>query len=99
MPCGSVFGRFLYLNLWESMDTTKFNLLPNERLESFWDALRLSIRTFLCFKIVRNGMKLFAFIFPACYRIRFGRLPPAGCPVNLGQPWSTLVNLCTAVAT
>ena len=30
---------------------TKFNLLPNERLESFWDALWLGIRTFLCFKI------------------------------------------------
>ena len=43
-------------NPWKSMsdykiDTTKFNLLPNERLESFWDALWLGIRTFLCFKI------------------------------------------------
>ena len=27
------------------------NLLPNERLESFWDALWLGIRTFLCFKM------------------------------------------------
>ena len=33
------------------IDTTKFNLLPNERLESFWDALWLGIRTFLCFKM------------------------------------------------
>ena len=46
-------------NPWKSMeihvgckiDTTKFNLLPNERLESFWDALWLGIRTFLCFKM------------------------------------------------
>ena len=43
-------------NLWESkenykIDTPKFNLLPNERLESFWDALWLGIRTFLCFKM------------------------------------------------
>ena len=43
-------------NLWESrekqkIDTAKFNLLPNERLESFWDALWLGIRTFLCFKM------------------------------------------------
>ena len=29
-------------------ETTKLNLLPNERLESFWDALWLAIRTFLC---------------------------------------------------
>ena len=47
---------------WESMeihgsmekykiDTTEFNLLPNARLESFWDALWLGIRTFLCFKM------------------------------------------------
>ena len=39
-------------NLWESMekykiDTAKFNLLPNERLESFWDALWLGIQPFL----------------------------------------------------
>ena len=27
-------------------------MLPNERLESFWDALWLGIRTFLCFKIL-----------------------------------------------
>ena len=62
MPCGSVFGRFLCVNTWKTMeihgnpwksiwnykiDTTKFNLLPNERLESFWDALWLGIRTFL----------------------------------------------------
>ena len=33
------------------IDTTQFNLLPNERLESFWDTLWLGIRTFLCFKI------------------------------------------------
>ena len=26
-------------------------MLPNERLESFWDALWLGIRTFLCFKM------------------------------------------------
>ena len=43
-------------NPWKSMwnykiDTTKFNLLPNERLESFWDALWFGIRTFLCFKM------------------------------------------------
>ena len=43
-------------NPWKFMwnykiDTTKFNLLPNERLESFWDALWLGIRTFLCFKM------------------------------------------------
>ena len=43
-------------NPWKSMekykiDTTEFNLLPNERLESFWDALWLGIRTFLCFKM------------------------------------------------
>ena len=42
--------------LWESrekqkIDTAKFNLLPNERLESFWDALWLGIRTFLYFKM------------------------------------------------
>ena len=56
-------------NPWKSMekykiDTTEFNLLPNERLESFWDALWLGIRTFcvarfvrleqLCGKISRN---------------------------------------------
>ena len=55
MPCGSVFGLFcvyIYGNPWKKykIDTTKFNLLPNERLESFWVALRLGIRTFLCFK-------------------------------------------------
>ena len=43
-------------NPWKSMekykiDITKFNLLPNERLESFWDALWPGIRTFLCFKM------------------------------------------------
>ena len=45
-------------NPWKSMwkyniDTTKFNLLPNERLESFWDALWLGIRTFLCLKVCK----------------------------------------------
>ena len=30
---------------------TKLNLLPNERLESFWDALWLGIRTFLIFTL------------------------------------------------
>ena len=29
-------------------EIAKLNLLPNERLESFWDALWLGIRTFLC---------------------------------------------------
>ena len=29
----------------------KLNLLPNERLESFWDALWLGIRRFLCFML------------------------------------------------
>ncbi len=29
-------------------EITKLNLLPNERLESFLDALWLGIRTFLC---------------------------------------------------
>ena len=33
------------------IDPTKFNLLPNERLESVWDALWLGIRTFLGFKM------------------------------------------------
>ena len=59
MPCGSVFSLFcvwIHGNPRKSMekykiDTTKFNLLPNERLESFWDALWLGIRTFLCFKM------------------------------------------------
>ena len=58
MPCGLAFNCFcveIHENPWKSMekykiDTTKFNLLPNERLESFWDALWLGIRTFLCFK-------------------------------------------------
>ena len=31
------------------MDSEKLNLLPNERLESFWDGLWLGIRRFLCF--------------------------------------------------
>ena len=62
MPCGLVFGRFEFKSMeshgnpWKSMekykiDTTKFNLLPNEHLESFWDALWLGIRTVLCFKM------------------------------------------------
>ena len=33
------------------MDSAKLNLLPNERLESFWDGLWLGIRTFLCFML------------------------------------------------
>ena len=35
------------------IDTTKSNLLPNERLESFWDAVWLGIRTFLCFNVCK----------------------------------------------
>ena len=35
------------------IDTTELNLLPNERLESFWDALWLGIRPFLCLIEVR----------------------------------------------
>ena len=31
------------------IDFLKFNLLPNEPIESFWDALWLGIRPFLCF--------------------------------------------------
>ena len=31
------------------IDFLKFNLLPNEPIESFWDALWLVIRPFLCF--------------------------------------------------
>ena len=49
MPCARYSAVFVcqYLeihgNLWKSMekykiDTTKLDLLPNERLESFWDA-------------------------------------------------------------
>ena len=34
-------------------EANKLNLLPNERLESFWDALWLGIRPFLCL-IVEN---------------------------------------------
>ena len=33
------------------IDITKFNLLPNERLESFWDTLWLGIGRFLCFML------------------------------------------------
>ena len=47
------------------IDTTEFNLLPNERLESFWDALWLGIRTFLCFKMSNwshFGVKFIDFI-------------------------------------
>ena len=33
-------------------DATKLNLLPNERLESFWDALWLGIRTFFVFQMI-----------------------------------------------
>ena len=32
-----------------SVDITKINLLPNERLESFWDTLCLGVRAFFCF--------------------------------------------------
>ena len=42
------------------IDTTKFNLLPNERLESFWDALCLGIRTFLCFKVCKIATTLWS---------------------------------------
>ena len=31
------------------IDFLKFNLLPNEPIESFWDALWLGIRPLLCF--------------------------------------------------
>ena len=69
MPCGSVFGCFVFKSMeshgnpWKSMekykiDTTQFNLLPNERLESFWDALRIGIRTFLCFEVCKTGTTL-----------------------------------------
>ena len=45
-------------NPWESrenykIDTAKFDLLPNEHLESFWDALWLGIRTFLCLEVCK----------------------------------------------
>ena len=40
------------------MASAKLNLLPNERLESFWDALWLGIRTFLCFKVCKIGTTL-----------------------------------------
>ena len=39
------------------IDITKFNLLSNERLESFWDALWLGIRTF-CVSRCRTGVTL-----------------------------------------
>ena len=32
-----------------------FNLLPNECLESFWDAMWLGIWTFSCFKVCKIG--------------------------------------------
>ena len=47
MPCGSVFGRFCVFSI--KIDFLKLNLLPNEPIESFWDALWLGIRPFLCF--------------------------------------------------
>ena len=40
------------INVECEIDTTKFNLLPNERLERFWDALWLGIWTFLYFKML-----------------------------------------------
>ena len=34
-------------------ETTRLNLLPDEHLASFWDALRHGIRPFLCLIVVR----------------------------------------------
>ena len=44
--CGSVFGRFCIS--FQENNFLKLNLLPNEPIESFWDALWLGIRLFLC---------------------------------------------------
>ena len=51
MPCGLVFGRFPVLlsdRLSSIAHDVKLNLLPSERLESFWDALWLGIQPLLC---------------------------------------------------
>ena len=35
------------------MESAKLNLLPNERLESFWDGMWLGIQKFLCFMLLK----------------------------------------------
>ena len=59
-PCVSVFGRLCVLTVEclhcrsdgdSESETTKLDLLPNERLESFWDALWVGIRMFLCLTV------------------------------------------------
>ena len=40
---------FYYCRQNVKIDFQRFNLLPNEPIESFWDALWLGIRPFLCF--------------------------------------------------
>ena len=39
------------------IDFLKFNLLPNEPIESFWDALWLGIRPLLCFMVQKSILR------------------------------------------
>ena len=50
------------------IDFLKFNLLPNEPIESFWDALWLGIRPLLCFTL-QKGVKT--------YFLKFNSMPKA----------------------
>ena len=38
----------------KDIDHLKFNLLPKASIESFWDALWLGIRPFLCFMVQKS---------------------------------------------
>ena len=54
MLCGLVFGRFpvsIFDRLSSIAHDVKLNLLPSERIETFWDVPRLGIQPFLCFML------------------------------------------------